>query len=1067
MASAAPNLTVITGNRADALAREMARVLADSPAPPLCLETVAVESPGAARWLSLTLADISGSASGLEVMQPNALLRELFSAVVPGAGEDNPFEPEALAWRVLGLLPSCASLPEFSPVAGYLADDPGGRKLWGLSVRIAQVFDRYALFRPRMVLSWERGEGEGWQAELFRRLCAEAPGLHRAALLKRLEHAVEQGDHQGLAARFYRIHAFGFGALPPFHLRALSAASAAVPVIVYHLNPCRHYWADVTPEKRIVRLSHKAGRPAEDLHLGQGNPLLASLGQAGRDFFSALAARELVDFDSGAWTVPEGDTVLSRVQADVLNLEDPTGSPRPMDPTDRSLTIHACHSPLREMEVLYDRILEVLRDNPDLGPQDVLVLLPDIDAYAPAVQAVFGVSEEGRPRLPFSIAGAGADPGPAQALWALLSVCRGRFSASSVADLLRHPSLGERFGVSETDFSTLFAWIRDAGICWGVDEEFKDGLGLPPTREHTWRAGEDRLLLGYAMKDSREPVHGVLPAAVDAQQGELLGRFLVFAEKVFSLAQNVRRDHTPGQWAKLLFQVLEDFFPPRGENAPDRDLVGAVSALSRAAERWGAEVPLSLAPIQEFLAGQMSGSRAGRGFLSSGVTFASLSQGRGLPFPAIFLAGMNEGEFPSTSRPPGFDLMAGDFRPGDRDRRMEDRYLFLETLLSAKRVLTISYVGVDPLDNSPVPPSAVVSELLDYLRESFVPPEKDRDPFLVTHRLHGFAPEYFSGDNPGMACFSPELLAAARARSGEAPEHPWARPLPPPEESWYALDVVRLCRFFENPAEFLAQRRLKVVFAKPEESLPDAEPFALGGLDGYRLHEHLAGRCLATGADPADLYGACRAGGFLPHGQVGAAAFDRAVRQVAPFLERVRAATREQPRTVSADLGLGPFRLHGGLGTVMGPRQVLYRPAKEPKAKDLIRCWVRHLALCAAGETVHTLFLSLTRDVQFAPLSAEDAGEELAALLSLYEQGLCSPLPFFPRSSLAFAKKVHKEESEAAAFSAARKAWDGGEGEDPYFSWCFGSDPLDGAFAEASCRVFLPMLAAQTEPEAP
>ncbi|WP_150322595.1 exodeoxyribonuclease V subunit gamma, partial [Enterobacter hormaechei] len=59
-----------------------------------------------------------------------------------------------------------------------------------------------------------------------------------------------------------------------------------------------------------------------------------------------------------------------------------------------------------------------------------------------------------------------------------------------------------------------------------------------------------------------------------------------------------------------------------------------------------------------------------------------------------------------------------DPKRGDRSRRDDDRYLFLEALISAQSKLYISYIGRSIQDNSERFPSVLVQELVDYIGQS-------------------------------------------------------------------------------------------------------------------------------------------------------------------------------------------------------------------------------------------------------------------------------------------------------------------------------------------------------------
>jgi exodeoxyribonuclease V gamma subunit len=97
------------------------------------------------------------------------------------------------------------------------------------------------------------------------------------------------------------------------------------------------------------------------------------------------------------------------------------------------------------------------------------------------------------------------------------------------------------------------------------------------------------------------------------------------------------------------------------------------------------------------------------------VNFCTLMPMRAIPFRVVCLLGMNDGDYPRAQPPLDFDLMASDYRPGDRSRREDDRYLLLEALLSARDQLYVSWVGRSIRDNSERPASVLIGQLRDHL----------------------------------------------------------------------------------------------------------------------------------------------------------------------------------------------------------------------------------------------------------------------------------------------------------------------------------------------------------------
>ncbi|MFS9539415.1 exonuclease V subunit gamma, partial [Klebsiella pneumoniae] len=171
---------------------------------------------------------------------------------------------------------------------------------------------------------------------------------------------------------------------------------------------------------------------------------------------------------------------------------------------DRSLSIHVCHSPQREVEVLHDRLLAMLEADPTLTPRDIIVMVADIDSYSPYIQAVFGAASGDR-WLPWAISDRRArESHPVlQAFITLLSLPDSRFASEDVLALLDVPVLAARFNITEEGLRYLRQWVNESGVRWGMDDDNVRELDLPATGQHTWRFGLTRMLLGYAM-DSRE-----------------------------------------------------------------------------------------------------------------------------------------------------------------------------------------------------------------------------------------------------------------------------------------------------------------------------------------------------------------------------------------------------------------------------------------------------------------------------------------------------------------------------------------------------------------------------------
>lgn len=1040
-------LAVVQSNRLEALADALVDVVRRPPPPsgvargPLEPETIVVQNAGMGRWLAQQLARRLGLCANVRFPFPAAFLWDAARAFLADVPEASPLEAAVATWHLTALLRDVAADddPRFAPLRAYLAAGDE-RQAWELARRIADVFDQYLVYRPDWILGWEEGEGDDWQAELWRRLVARAGGGHRARVQYDLTRALRNRTPPR-APLPARVSLFGIPTLPPAYVALFQALAEHLDVRFFVVNPSEVYIGDV----RAPRERRRDEREPID-----GNPLVASLGRQGRELLDLVIG---TGEERDAFVAPGDGDLLHALQDDLLVLRDRTREPAP-DTTiaagDRSLQLHVCHSPMREVEVLHDQLLRCFEELPGLDASGIVVMAPDIERYAPCIEAVFGTAPRDR-FIPFTIAdrSARAESPLVEAFLAVLDLPGSRYEASRLLALLDVAAVRRRLGLGDGDLELVQHWVEESGIRWATDAAMRARLGLPATPEHTWRFGLDRLLLGYAFPgDGVQRVGDVLPTdAVEGSDAQVLGRLAAFVDAVGALDVVLAAPRPPAAWADDLEAVLDELFAPAGiELEAAQAIRTALAALETTAAAASLDTPLSLDVVRAALAELLGAAFSSGRFLAGSVTFCAMVPMRAIPFDVVCLLGLDDRSFPRARRPPSFDRVAEERRPGDRSPRDDDRWLFLEAILSARRRLILSHVGRGIRDNNEIPPSVVVSELLDYVRRGF------GNPGVVTrHPLQPFSREYFQPGRPaGLVSYSDDLCRASRRRDGErAAGRPLlSTALPPPAAiTLERVPLASLLRFFELPTSWLLRERLRIRLEAATPSAASREPFVLDRLDDYRLREALLalhGRV----DDPAELLALLRAQGALPHGAAAAIALDRACAAVADFAERVATARAGERPPLPIEVVAGPVRIAGELRGLT-PRGLVDHRLAKPKARDAVSLWLRHLLLNASappGIEARSLWLGLEDSFGFAPLA--DAPALLAALGELFVRGQRELVPLFPQASLAF---VEKGEGKA------RERWDGneyvgipGEGDDPYHALAWRDlDPLDSPDFEA------------------
>ena len=1081
-------LRLYTSNRLEILTQRLAKVLDRPLASPLDKEVIVVQSSGMERWLSMQLAQRLGVCSNCSFPFPNAFIHEIFQRFFPDLPETSPFDPGTMTWVIMRLLPDCIEEPAFESLRAYLSGPGNDLKRFQLSERISDTLDQYLLFRPQMIFGWEQGQEEHWQAVLWRKIIREKGNQHRATLGKAFLEAVDE-DFSMLERLPERISVFGISALPRLHMQIFSAISRSVQVNMFLMNPCREYWGDTLSEWEAGRATGRAGADIKikDLHLEPGNSLLGSWGRLGRDFFDLVTefpCEEVAWFDE-----PGPDNTLSCIQSDILNLNErrELGEKGRVEPGDASIQIHSCHSPMREIEVLQDLILQMFEQDPGLTPGDILVMTPDIEAYAPYIRSVFDLPADDPRRIPFSIADRSIrkEGEIIDAFLAILDLKGGRFKASQVLDVLESRPVRNRFGLSGTDLDLVRAWVSSTRIRWGIDGRNRAELGLPAFSENTWEAGLRRLLLGYAMPQKEGVLFkDILP--YDNMEGDdprVLGRFLEFTDQLFERVRSLDRVRNLRQWSETLMGFLDAFFlPDEGGEQEAQEIRRSLNLLGRmpAPEAAGFDGGVDLEVVRYHLSRCLEREGPGTGFIAGGITFCAILPMRSIPFKVICLMGMDNDAFPRQLPPLGFDLMAMKPEPGDRSRRNDDRYLFLETLLSARETFYISYVGQSIRDNSPVPPSVIVSELMDYILQGFdIQGSVDPGRLVTRHRLQAFSPEYFREEG-GLSSFSVENFRAAgrllETRTDPAPFI--SKGLLPPDDEWKTVSIDDLCGFFANPAKYLLERRLLIRLGTGSSILEENESFEVRSLERYLLEDTLLKRGLSKGG-LKKLLPVMRAAGLLPHGTVGECVFEDLSRGVEGFVEKASTyMAGECLEPLELDVPISGFRLVGQIQGLYPGNLMQYRYSRVGP-RDRLRLWIRHLALNCLGNG-HYPRTSILAGLkgrgqerewtawEYSPV--EDAMEILEGLLEQYWAGLSRPLHFFPRTSWEYSLKgLVKGRSSDNALESAHKTWIGneyspGECSDAYYQICFKDiNPLDSDFMRVSEEVFRPLQKIQKE----
>ncbi len=993
-------------NQLEVLASSLATIHANAPlSGAFAAENIVVQSQGMRRYLNRFLAEKNGIAANLQFSLPAGFSWRLMQKVMPNLSALNPFSPQVLQWRLMKTL----SHPDFQaqhPMAWeqlqpYLSSNPNA--LYDLSGQLADIFDQYLVYRPHWLDAWQQGnlldlgKDEAWQQALWLSLAnsshQETP--HRAQLWQNLLTGLNENHLPE------RISIFGVAAMAPMYLELFQTIAKHIDVHIFALNPCQDYWYQLQEPEQILHNNDDENLNT-NIHQLIGHPLLASLGKQGRDFLNSLTSEANLAYSAELFQQPEQKSLLRQLQSDILTLQSPQASEASLASLhDGSIMIHGAHSPLRELQILKDQLLSLLEKNPDWQAHDIAVLTPKIEPYTPFIEAIFGEHAPDGVSLPYSVADVKISQKQPflSGIESLLELLQSRFEIKQAFPLLDNPCVLNRFELTLDDVPCILDALENLNIRWGLDENMRQRFG-GKSNHFTWSQGLERLALGLVLPSEghlSETWQHTAPLSTPLEQLPIYTQWLQLWDTLNHYYRLFQQPTTVEQWAERLQQLsLDCLLPAETDTAASANWSKALADWVSEAKcaQLTEELPFNVVAkhVNQFLS---SSSEAG--FLRQGITFCSMIPMRSLPFKVICLLGLNDGSYPRNFSKPEFDLINQHPAKGDRSHRDDDRYLFLESIISARETLYLSFLGKSQDKNDDMAASPLLHELIDVVASMTGQGTTSLwASWVKQHPLQAFSKRYYQ-ENSDIYSYRTDYAAALNQPIKNNPEF-LIQPLAIRNEKFH-LNIQSFIQFWKNPVRYWLKNQLGWNNQYLQGTLEETEPFVVENattvydalyeakrqhLNFEKVSQHLAAK------------------NIWPDGYLAEHWQRYYVSEIKNLPQAWFNNQHLPPQTIQYQYE--DITLVGSLKSLYSNGLMFYQD-KKMNSTDKVEILLEHLITCACYQPTKGLIIWPPEPQELAPIEQKTAQKILNECLNLWKIGQSQPLPFFARTSLGAAKE--------------------------------------------------------------
>ena len=655
---------------------------------------------------------------------------------------------------------------EFLPIREYILSNTNEIdyfKTFQLAVQLEGVFDEYMYLRTVDFLNPKATSHiEPWQQIIWQYL---------------IDSIAKQEDKKGYKTyldvyQYFqsgskilhtpsKLYIYGLNSIYPSQLDILNQITKFCDIKWYYYAVSQEYYGDLLSSKARDRLQRKILREPElsvaDLYLIDGNSLVANLAQQSREFTELMLANNIdiedlypSDFNMRA------STLLNLIQYDIRNIKQRIDIKKRLHPdmdcyedpiilddsiTDNSIRINLCHNQMREVQVLFNTLGDLIAHNQDIKFSDILVVAPDINKYQAYIKAVFDnefvVQQTNNSdtlsefKLPYIVTGGVRNSKIIETLKRVLNIAY-NLEVNEVLDILNQADIMDSLSLSVNDVETIEFWLRDNNTHFGYDAHDYESYGYKNFDIFSFKRFLINLVLGSCLPDDLAKDNSALAMYADINstkeyayydnlensQIELCNKLIKFIDFIVTLRDVLHSDAYTLRLVEVsevikLINLYKDVFAI--DEVSGLLIDNLIAKLIACKLSQMVNLPIINMIIDEYFLNYNA-----KITFTGKITFTSMQSAKNIPYKIIYVLGMNLSEFPRSYDPNKLSILKDMWVIADRNTNLEDKQLFLDIILMAQQGLYFSYIGRNDTDNSELSPSVNLELFVKVLEESIV-----------------------------------------------------------------------------------------------------------------------------------------------------------------------------------------------------------------------------------------------------------------------------------------------------------------------------------------------------------